>query len=220
MRIIAFAGPKGSGKDTAARYLLARNSLLKTQVFRHLNFADCLKLSTELIFGFTQAELNDPALKEVVVDRWPFQSPRAILQNYANAMRTLYSGDIWVRTWERRVKALHDTDHCVVVTDLRHREECDKLRELGAKIIYVHNPKVEEIRRKGIADGDPLWMDSSEALAGALKLEADAIVENDGANIQELYSNVHQAVLQLYPEWIGWQELASPDVTSPIAATL
>lgn len=220
MRIIAFAGPKGSGKDTAARYLLARNSLLKNQTFRQLNFADCLKLSTEMIFGFTQAELNDPALKEVVVDRWPFQSPRAILQNYANAMRTLYAADIWVRTWERRVKALHDTENCVVTTDLRHREEIDKLRELGAKIIYVHNPKVEQIRAEGIASGDALWMDSSEALAGALKIEADVVVENDGVSIQKLYSNVHQAVLQIYPEWIGWQELATVDTDSPIAATL
>jgi len=206
MRIIAFAGPKGSGKDTAARYLLARNSLLHVQLFNHLNFADSLKQAVGLIFGFTHEELHDPALKEIVVDRWPHKSPRTVLQNFANLCRTMYAADIWVHTWERRVATLEDKSCCIVVTDLRHREEVDLLRAMGAKIIYVNNPKIEEARAKGIAEGDPLWSDSSEALAGALRIEADTIIQNDGVNLQNLYGEVHKATLALYPNWMDWQD--------------
>lgn len=216
MRIIAFAGPKGSGKDTAARYLLARNTLLTATTFRQNNFAESLKLSVELIFGFTNKELNDPALKEIVIDRWPFKSPREILQNFANLCRTMYAQDIWVRAWERRIKLIGDNSNCIIVTDLRHIEEVEKLRELGAKIIYVHNPKIEELRMKGIEAGDPLWCDSSEALAAALRKEADAEIENDGVNLQDLYVQVHHAVLGLYPEWLEWQELSTATPTGEV----
>lgn len=185
--------------------------MLKETMFRQINFAEALKLIVELGFGFTQAELNDPALKEVVIDRWPNKSPRHMLQNVANLFRTLYAQDIWVKAWERKVKMLGSDKNCIVVTDLRHIEEVTKLREMGAKIVYIHNDKVEEERRLGIERGDPLWCDSSEAFAEHLRLEADAIIHNDGASLDSLYSNTHQAILSLYGDWKDWQELARVD---------
>lgn len=211
MRIIAFAGPKGCGKDTAARYLIARNSLLKDTMFRQINFAESLKLIVELGFGYTPAELNDPALKEVMIDRWPNKTPRAMLQNVANLFRTLYAQDIWVKAWERKAKMLSTSGNCLIVTDLRHIEEVEKLRELGAKVVYIHNDKVEEERRLGIERGDPLWCDSSEAFAEHLRLEADVIVHNDGVSLDNLYTNTHKAILELYGDWKDWQELARVD---------
>ncbi|UTC29948.1 deoxynucleotide monophosphate kinase [Brevundimonas phage vB_BpoS-StAshley] len=220
MRIIAFAGPKSCGKDTAARYLLARNSLLKNQLFRQLNFAETLKLTLELMFGYTPAELNDAALKEVMIDRWPAKTPRDIMQNFANLMRTMYAQDIFVRAWVRKAMLLGSDKNCILVTDLRHPEELEKLRELGAKIIYVDNPKVEAERVAGRAAGDPLWSDSSEAFSDLMRQEADAVVYNDGEGFQRLYDHVHQAVLQLYGDWKDWQELAAPDPFQPQSPTI
>lgn len=206
MRIIAFAGPKSAGKDTAARYLFARDSLLRSQMFKHMNFADTLKQALETLFGFTQAELNDPNLKEVEVNRWPYKSPRHLMQNFANLMRTMYDPKIFVIRWLTRVKLL-GTEGCIVVTDLRHPEELEALQELGAKIFYIHNPVVEEARRIGRESGDPLWSDSSEEFADLVRKHADEIIENDGVNLTALYDNVHQAVMRQFGDWKEWQEL-------------
>lgn len=194
---------------------MARNSLLKRSLFKQLNFADTLKLSLELIFGFTQQELNDANLKEVVLDRWPHKTPREVMQNVANLFRTMYSPDIWVRAWKRKLLLLADEGSCIVVTDLRHPEELEELRLLGAKIIYVENEKVENTRRIGRESGDPLWSDSSEAFADLMREEADAVVINDGESLQLLFDRVHQTVLNLFGDWRDWQELAQPDPSAP-----
>lgn len=209
MRIVAFAGPKGSGKDTAAKYLLARNSLLKANLFGQQNFADPMKLACSLCFGLTQAEMYDPPLKEVMLDRWPYKCPRDLMQSFANLMRTMYAPDIWVKAWERRVRLVNPG--CIVVTDLRFQEEYDVLKALGAKIVYVHNPRVEAIRAEGILNNDPLWCDSSEALAPFLRKVADAELQNDGASLDILHTQVHEVMLTVLPDWNEWQELTSID---------
>ena len=131
MRIIAFCGPKSAGKDTAAKYLLARASLIRADLFIQVNFADTLKNVCGLIFGLSEKEMNDPMLKEMPLDRWPFVSPRTLLQNVAKTFRTLYAPDVWVKAWSRKVD--HIKAGCIVITDLRHMEEYEKLRELGAR---------------------------------------------------------------------------------------
>lgn len=204
LRIIAFAGPKTSGKDTAAKYLLSRNSLFRHDMFVHVNFADPLKQTCMKVFGLSHAECYDPALKEVVLERWPHKSPRELLQSMAHLFRTMYAQDIWVRAWERTIPTLRA--ECVVVTDLRHLEELEKLRELGGKLFYVHNPKIEQERLIGRETGDPRWSDVSEAYAEHLKQEADAVIENDGVNLQALYSNVHEAFTTLFGDFAIWDK--------------
>lgn len=203
MRIIAFAGPKGCGKDTAARHLLARNSILAASLFQQVNFADPLKAACGMIFGFTQAEMYDPVLKEVVVDRFPYKSPREVLQNVAKLFRTMYDPAIWVYAWERKVKQL--TVPAILVTDLRHVEELETLKAMGATIYYVMKPDVEEARKRGIHKGDPLWTDPSEAYADVLKAEANAVIQNDGT-LDQLYSNVAAQVQADFGDIALWPE--------------
>src|ERR1700748_2579418 len=82
-RIIALCGPKGSGKSTAAQYLLARNSIAGVDLFVHHPFAKQLKMACGDIFGLTHEEMNDPDLKEVELTRWPFKKPRRIMTDAA-----------------------------------------------------------------------------------------------------------------------------------------
>lgn len=206
MRIIAFCGPKSSGKDTAAKYLLARNSLMRSNLFVQINFADPLKAACGIMFGLSDAEMNDPILKEKPLDRWPYVTPREILQKVAKLFRTMYAPDFWVRGWER--KMLHVKTGCIVVTDLRHVEELDKLKEYGAKIVYIHNPKVEKARAEGIASGDPLWSDQSEAFAEVLRLNADVVIPNDGAHMDTLHAHVDTQAKKLIGDWQLWPEAA------------
>lgn len=204
MRILAIGGPKGAGKDTAAQFLLARNSLLQAQLFQQVNFADALKGACGMIFGLTLTEMYDASLKEVVLDRWPYKCPRELMQNVANVFRTLYAPDIWVRSWERKIKLI--STGCVVVTDLRHPEEITKLQELGAKILYVHNPTVEASRTKGIAEGDPLWCNSSESFSELIRASADCVLENEGTNLQALYTNMEKCIDSLFGDFTQWPE--------------
>ncbi len=209
MRIIAFCGPKTAGKDTAAKYLLARASLIRADLFIQVNFADTLKNVCGQIFGLSEKEMNDPMLKEMPLDRWPFVSPRTLLQNVAKTFRTLYAPDVWVKAWSRKVD--HIKAGCIVITDLRHMEEYEKLRELGAKMVYVHNPEVEKIRAAEIEAGDPLWSDASEAFAEFMAKNADVTIENDGKNIDALHTEVHRALLEVHGDWKEWQELSTID---------
>lgn len=206
MRIISFCGPKGSGKDTAAAYLLARNSLENLNLFQRVNFADPLKASTTLIFGYSQLEMSDALLKEKAVDRWPYKSPRETLQNFAHTMRTMYQPDIWVKAWERNIQLQPAiTAACIVCTDLRHMEELDKLQELKATIFYIDNPKVEQLRQKGIDRGDPRWTDPSEAMAPLLRQVANQVVDNSGS-LDQLQSNVFNAVTQELGDFHLWSQ--------------
>lgn len=192
---IAFCGPKTCGKDTAAKYLLAQSFISHANrfLFVQVNFADPLKQVCMMIFGLSYEQCYG-TLKEVVDPRWG-RTPREIMQNVAKLFRTMYSQDIWVRAWERNI--VHLDAECVVVTDLRHVEEYDKLRELGAKIIYVENPKVEALRKEEIELGNPLWTDASEAYCEVLREKADALVPNDGADLNQLHNNVHRVFKDL-----------------------
>jgi hypothetical protein len=205
MRIVVFCGPKGSGKDSAAKTLLSQNSILTRHLFIQINFADTLKQVVCNLFGLTPEEVADPVLKEKVLDRWPNVTPRHLLQNFAATQRTLYSPDIFVRGWSRKMDMRASMDfQCVLVTDLRHQEELDELRTRGAIIIYVHNPRVEQERIDGIARGDPLWTDVSEAMAESLRLHADAVLENDGISFDLLHTNTHALVKSLIGDWTQW----------------
>lgn len=200
-RIIAFCGPKGSGKDSAAQYLLARNSLYTSSLFQRHNFADPLKAACCWIFGVTHEEVNDAVLKETPLDRWPFKTPRELLQHVAKLFRTLYSQDIWVRSWVR--SAPHIYTQCIVVTDLRHQEEVDELLSRNAKIVYVHNRRVEQLRLDGIKNGDPLWSDASEAMCPVLKDIAHTVVENNGS-FDELHTQVAHIAKAFFGDWDTW----------------
>ena len=212
MRIICFTGPKGSGKDTAARYLLNQNPELSFhQIFQQINFADPLKKACGLIFGFTDLEMSDALLKEKVMDRYPHKSPREVLQHVANTMRTLYSPDIWVQAWQRRLPTMEA--ECLVCTDLRHPEELDLLRQYKAKIVYVENPAVSQAQRDAQlqAKGDlsihdtstKLWNDPSESFYPLMRLNSDAVITNDGT-ITELHQQVDTVAKGFYGDWNSW----------------
>lgn len=217
MRILAFCGPKSSGKDTAATYLLARNSLLNEKLFEQMNFADPLKSAVQSIFGVTYKELNEMPFKEQLLDRWPYLIPREVLQNMAKQMRTFYGPDVFARRWGERIKQA--TAACVVCTDLRHLEELDLMEQLGATIIYVENARVEKEMVDGRANGDPLWSDVSESHYALLKARAHRIIPND-RGINDLHEMCDKAVKETLGDWTMWGTKPPTIATSDVHETL
>jgi energy-coupling factor transporter ATP-binding protein EcfA2 len=207
MRVIAFCGPSGSGKDTAAKYLFARNSLTKTShslpLFEHIPFADPIKQVCRIMFGLTNEECTDAVLKDRELTRWPYLEPRKIIRDEANHLRDVYGYDIHARAWDRTVG--HSIAMCAVVTDLRFpNEELPAIRARGGKVVYIRNAKVEEERLRGIEAGDEKWLNVSESYYPILLKEADAIIDNNDS-IAQLHEAVGIVTKNLLGDWEKWE---------------
>lgn len=195
--VICFCGPKGSGKDTAARRLLARNSPpVKDSAYRVFNFAHPLKSGMEGLFYMSPKHLEDPLLKEIPMENPPHVVPREAIIWLAKAVRARFGEDYFAKLWGWRIRAFSKPcpDDIFLCTDLRHPpelEEIRSLREEGFKvtIVYVTNAKVEAKAKAGRESCDPLWCDDSEAHHQTLLEAADVVLTNDDS-LNDLYSQV------------------------------
>lgn len=178
VKVLAFTGRKGSGKDTALKIWDIDGPLRKFH-FIHINFADGLKEMCGRYFRLTHAEMYEPSLKEVPLNRWPNATPRFIMQNAASQLRDLFP-DIWVKNWGYEVDvALHETKHVsnedkvIVCTDLRYRNEYNTLKTSEKLDVTVIR-----IVRNSILKGDSSEQHGSETEVDLL--EADYLVSNEG----------------------------------------
>ena len=132
--IVAFTGKRGSGKDTAAKALVAEGYTL-------MSFADPLREILMIVYGLTMEELTDPVIKEQPLNRFPWKSPRELMTTIGTqGFRDLIHQETWVKALERRALQ-HDK---VVVADLRFLTEEAMLKEHGATIIRVVSPEREK----------------------------------------------------------------------------
>lgn len=126
-KIVAFTGRAGSGKDTAANYLVSQFGFVK------ISFADPLRQVGKIVFGLTDAEMTDRVLKEQPLDRYPCLTPRVILQRIGTeAFRNNFPG-VWVEAFKREA-ARYDR---VVVADCRFEDEEQAVHELGGSVYRV-----------------------------------------------------------------------------------
>lgn len=204
--IIGFVGLIGSGKDTAADYLVNFHQ------FRRDSFAASLKDAVANVFGWDRELLEGRTKasrewREQQDDWWTDRlnvviTPRWVLQNWGTEVcRRGFHQDIWVASMENRLRKSTDS---VVITDVRFPNEIEAIKKAGGFIIQIQR-------------GDyPAWWDNadiwnnSDKAAGAepparLGLphasewswvgnhNIDTVVENDGS-IEELYENLEIAI--------------------------
>lgn len=204
-RILAFSGPKGSGKDTAAAYLSTRNEIEGFNYFQKIAFAEPIKQMCMIAFGLTRDEVEILELKEKTLERWPFVTPRSLLQDVANHFRDVYGADVWVRAWLRQVE--ESTAGCVLVTDLRFPNEVERLKNMGAYIIYVQSDWAENKLKEAQEAGDPLALNVSESHWDEIKGAADVIMPNNGS-IPDLFTAVEDVSNMLYGQRRDWHGVA------------
>lgn len=222
MRIVAFSGPKYSGKDTAAKILFLQNNRYGKNIFRRAPMAEGVKNICREAFGYTDRELEDPYAKETPTDFFPFIEPRWPMMDIANWMRDKYGGDIWVRRWERValasnykkkevVEGLTSISNnlpesgwaCHVMTDLRFPEELEMLKRLNACIIYVHRREAEDNLAAKQGAGDAMSLNPSEAHYKLIRENADYTIYND-LEIHHLHNEVLSCVSNFYGHWGTW----------------
>jgi hypothetical protein len=198
--IIGLVGLIGSGKDTAADYLVNFHG------WRRDSFAAPLKDAVANVFGWDR-ELLEGRTKESrewreCADAWWSErlgrevTPRHTLQLWGTEVgRQAYHNDIWVASLENRIRQSQDN---VVITDCRFSNEIEAIQRAGGQVFRI---------RRG---EDPVWVGDALAYlefpAGKppsniphqsewawMASDIDATIYNDG-NIQDLYNNIEAVI--------------------------
>lgn len=123
--IVAFTGPAGVGKDTAASSLIARG-------YKKIAFAQGLK---DMLAAIGWPEPADQAEKEVPNPDFGGVSYRRAAQTLGTEWgRGLYE-DFWTDVMAHK---LRQAEALVVITDLRFENEAALVRDMGGQIIHLY----------------------------------------------------------------------------------
>lgn len=198
--IIGICGFIGSGKDTAADYLVNFHE------FRRESFASTLKDAVAAVFGWDRILLEGrtKAAREwrEQVDPWwaerldmPTLTPRWVLQYWGTEVcRKGFHDDIWIASLENKLRNSTDS---VVISDCRFPNEIRAIKNAGGMIVWIqrgelpswydlavlanqgHNFSMQELKRIGVHSSETAWVGT----------DFDAEIDNNGT-IEELYTQV------------------------------
>jgi hypothetical protein len=149
--IIGFVGFIGSGKDTAADYLVNFHG------FRRDSFAATLKDAVADIFGWDRTLIEGRTTesrewRECQDDWWTARlgmpiTPRWILQQWGTEVcRQGFHDDIWIASLENKMRKTRDN---MVITDVRFPNEIKAIKDSGGKVFRI---------KRG---PDPEWYDDA-----------------------------------------------------------
>lgn len=145
--IIGITGFIGSGKDTAANYLVAKHG------FARDSFAGTLKDAVAQVFGWDRELLEGltPEAREwrEQVDTWwanrlsmPNLTPRYMLQLWGTEVcRQGFHNDIWIASLENRIRK---TTQNIVISDVRFPNEMEIIRKNGGICVWVKRGALPE----------------------------------------------------------------------------
>jgi hypothetical protein len=146
--IIGFVGFIGSGKDTAADYLVNFHG------FRRDSFANTLKDAVSHVFGWDRTLLEGRtaearAWREQVDEWWakrldmPNLTPRLMLQLWGTEVcRSGFHDDIWIASLENKIRKTKDN---IVISDVRFPNEIKAIHNAGGLVVRI---------KRGV---DPEW---------------------------------------------------------------
>jgi len=191
--IIGLHGKARSGKDQFGEYLITSFSH-KGRCFEHMAFATQLKNMCKEHFGLTDDQLWERGknMREAPDFRFAkryngassdpenYWSPREIMQELGSFYRRI-KHDYWVYALDKEVKKREYKD--VVITDVRHVNECDYVRKNRGILIKITRPVIHEIR--GMNHESETALNDYTAF--------DIIINNDGT-LEDLYRAAEDTV--------------------------
>jgi hypothetical protein len=185
-KLIALAGHKGSGKDTAALHLMAKYG------YRPISLAYILKDKVADMYNIPRDWMDDRRLKEEPLLNYPaiptdsfsatihsllkdelksgYWTPRALLILEGSVKRSVRA-NWWI---ERVLDTIRSSSSGYIITDMRYCNEANTLKLLvpGTKCIRIHRDSVK------LATQDPSERDLDY-------YPFDAVIQNNGT-IDEL----------------------------------
>ena len=138
--IIGICGFIGSGKDTAADFLVNFHE------FRRESFANSLKDAVSYVFGWDRTLLEGRtksarAWREEVDQWWatrlnmPQLTPRWILQYWGTEVcRKSFHDEVWIASLENKLRNIQDN---IVISDCRFPNEIHAIKAQGGKVFWV-----------------------------------------------------------------------------------
>ncbi len=209
--IIGFVGFIGSGKDTAADYLVNFHG------FRRDSFANTLKDAVSAVFGWDRV-LLEGRTKEArewreQVDTWwaerlgiPDLTPRWILQRWGTEVcRKGFHDDIWIASVENKMRKTTDD---IVISDVRFPNEIKAIHNAGGMVIRIKRGEepewYEDAVNANAGRSNMSWMISTEKLkrlgihaseTAWVGGEIDHVVSNDGT-IDDLFTQIRNLLPQ------------------------
>jgi len=202
--IIGFIGLIGSGKDTAADYLVNFHE------FRKESFAGTLKDATAAVFGWDRTLLEGRTKQSrdwrEKVDMWwserlgmPNLTPRWILQYWGTEVCRLgFHDDIWIASLENKMRQTNDN---IVISDVRFPNEIKAIHNVGGIVVrvtrgedpYWFNDAIkmnsgdeqakQRIQEQGIHSSETSWIGS----------KVDHVISNNGT-VDALYQQIQELI--------------------------
>lgn len=178
--IVAFAGPAGSGKDTAGEYLIQKYG------FKKLSFATPLKTMLASIGLPCPATADE---KEAIIP-WLGVSWRHLGQTLGTEWgRECVNPDFWVLVAEQHMRAEGGR---FVITDTRFENEAALVRRMNG-VVAVLDGRAHEMDGKTKGHVSEVGIDFNEH---------DITIDN-GGSLKELYDQLDQL-----PRYVGVEPLA------------
>ena len=201
--IIGICGFIGSGKDTAADYLVNFHG------YRRESFASSLKDAVASVFGWDRMMLEGRTTqsrewREQRDDWWSERldreiTPRWVLQHWGTeVIREGFHNDMWIASLENKIRTSKDS---IVITDCRFPNEIQAIQAQGGKIIWVQRGPLPDWYQAAVKanEGQEVFKEnlkilgihpSETAWAGT---NFDAVVDNN-ETIDDLYSQLKNLV--------------------------
>jgi hypothetical protein len=179
--IVAMAGFKGSGKDTAAKVLIDEYGFIK------IAFADALRealLVLDPIVGHLEydGEMHEARLGYVVENNgWDYAKNtipevRRLMQVFGTEVgRMLFGENVWVDIITKRFPDIASDKTRYVLTDCRFDNEVDFVRNNGGLVTWIERPGLSS--------------DGHASESGSIKDLASVVLHND-ETIEELHEDI------------------------------
>lgn len=197
--IIGISGFIGSGKDTAANYLVGWHG------FRRDSFAGALKDAVATVFGWDRELLEGltPESRQWrdQVDTWwaarlnmPHLTPRWVLQYWGTeVLRVGFHDDIWIAALENRLRSR--TGH-TVISDVRFPNEIKAIKNAGGKIVWIKRGELPEWYDLAVESNTGTFNHMKTAYPDVHASETswvgtkfDTVIDNNGS-VEELYTQL------------------------------
>lgn len=206
--IIGFVGFIGSGKDTAADYLVNFHG------FRRDSFANTLKDAVAVVFGWDRT-LLEGRTKEArewreQQDEWWSErlgrkiTPRWVLQYWGtDVLRNHFHDDIWIASLENKIRKTKDN---IVISDVRFPNEIKAIHKSGGLVVRVKrgsDPEwFEDAANLNAGPTNLSWAISKQKIAELgihpsetswIGKEIDHTIDND-STIDDLFNSLSQLI--------------------------
>ena len=211
--IVGICGFIGSGKDTAADYLVNFHE------FRRESFAATLKDAVAAVFGWDRDMLEGRTKQarewREQVDPWwserlgmPNLTPRWVLQYWGTEVcRKAFHDDIWIASLENKLRTSLDD---LVISDCRFPNEIAAIKRAGGSVIWVQRGDLPEwygcaLRENTTPELEQYILEDHNQLMAQMYpgvhasewawigTDFDHIIDNNG-NIEDLYQKLRNLV--------------------------